>query len=32
MEKGVTDAQGFTHVVSQMGKAETVQILVGNQP
>ena len=32
MEKGITDAQGFTHVVSQMGQAETVQILVGNHP
>ncbi|MBB4866542.1 putative Zn-binding protein involved in type VI secretion [Pseudomonas nitritireducens] len=29
MEKGISDDQGFTHMVSCMGEAEKVQILVG---
>ncbi|WP_165665433.1 PAAR domain-containing protein [Metapseudomonas otitidis] len=29
IEKGLSDDQGFTHLVSCMGKAEKVQILVG---
>jgi uncharacterized Zn-binding protein involved in type VI secretion len=31
LEKGRSDAQGFTHMVSSMGASENVQVLVGEQ-